>query len=180
LAEKPRLDIGKLGDVMEGEHRPGHFAGVIQIVSKLFDIVGADKAYFGEKDFQQLSVIRFMVAQLKYKIEIVACPTIREESGLAMSSRNIRLSQKGRHEAARIFSSLISAKAQYQKYLPTLLKQHVKDQIEKDGFLKTEYIEIADEVTLQPVSSWQQFEHCRIFAAVFCEEIRLIDNVRLF
>ena len=83
-------------------------------------------------------------------------------------------------EAAGIYAALISAKAQWKKYLPVLLKQHVKDSIEKSGYLRVEYIEIADEVTLQPVSSWQLNEHCRIFAAVFCEEVRLIDNMRLF
>ena len=180
LTEAPKVDIGILGTVMEGEHRPGHFNGVIQIVSKLFDAVNSDKAYFGEKDFQQLAVIRFMVDKLNINIEIIPCPTVREESGLAMSSRNLRLSEKGKHEAAGIYAALLSAKAQFKKYLPALLKQHVKDQIEQNGSLKVEYIEIADEVTLQPALSWNQFEHCRIFAAVFCEGIRLIDNVRLF
>ena len=174
------LDIGQLGTVMEGEHRPGHFAGVIQIVSRLFDIINPDSAYFGEKDFQQLAVIRFMTKQMNYKIEIIGCPTVRESTGLAMSSRNLRLTEKGRVDASEIYTSLLSAKAQYKKSLPVLIKQHVVSSIEKDGNLKVEYIEIADEETLQPVSSWDQHQHCRIFAAVFCEGIRLIDNVRLF
>jgi pantoate--beta-alanine ligase len=173
------VDLGHVGEVMEGEHRPGHFAGVIQVVSRLFEITEADRAYFGEKDFQQLAVIRLMVKALNFKIDIVACPTIRETSGLAMSSRNLRLTEKGRHEASLIYTALLSAKASYKNYLPALLKLHVKEMIEQSGYLKAEYIEIADEVTLEPVTSWEQFEHCRIFAAVFCEGIRLIDNVRL-
>jgi pantoate--beta-alanine ligase len=174
------LDIGSLGTTMEGEHRPGHFAGVIQIVAKLFDAVKPDRAYFGEKDFQQLAVIRYMTGKLNYDIEIIGCPTVREVSGLAMSSRNLRLSDKGRAEAAKIYQALLSAKAQWKKYLPVLLKNHVKDMIEADGHLKVEYIEIADEISLQSVNTWDQFPHSRIFAAVYCEDIRLIDNVRLF
>jgi pantoate--beta-alanine ligase len=174
------LDIGSLGTLMEGEHRPGHFAGVIQIVSKLFDLVKPDRAYFGEKDFQQLAVIRFMTGRLNYRIEIVACPTIRESSGLAMSSRNLRLSDKGRTEAARIYQALLTAKAQWKKFLPVLLKNHIRDMIESDGYLKVEYVEIADEITLRSVNTWDEFPHCRIFAAVYCEDVRLIDNVRLF
>jgi pantoate--beta-alanine ligase len=175
-----KLDLGNLEKVMEGAHRPGHFAGVIQVVSKLFHIVEPENAYFGEKDFQQLAIIRFMARHEKMNVQIVACPTIREKSGLAMSSRNLRLTPGGRDAAAGIFRALAFAQQEWKKFPPGKLKDMVTEKIESNRSLKIEYIEIADELTLQSVKSWEDHEHARIFAAVFCEEVRLIDNVKLF
>jgi pantoate--beta-alanine ligase len=178
--EGQRVNLGELEKVMEGEHRPGHFAGVVQIVSKLFEIIHPHKAYFGEKDFQQLAIIRLMVARLKMEVSIVPCPTVREESGLAMSSRNLRLSDEGRKEAAAIYSALKEAHHEWKNYTPAGLKKIVIDQIQVNPQLKVEYVEIADEETLQPVNNWSGRHQARIFAAVFCEGVRLIDNVKLF
>ena len=166
-------------NVMEGIHRPGHFNGVVQIVSRLFEIVKPLKAYFGEKDFQQLTVIKSMVKQLGSKVEIVACPTIREKNGLAMSSRNQKLSEKGIEEATEISKTLFYVRDNWKKFQPAELKKIAIDKIESSGKLKVEYIEIADEETLQSVHTWDQSKQIRCFAAVFCEGVRLIDNVKI-
>lgn len=177
---KINLSLGKLEDVMEGEHRPGHFVGVVQIVSKLFEIVKPDNAYFGEKDFQQLAIIRFMTKELNYPVRIIGCPTIRESNGLAMSSRNLRLTEKGREEASAIYKYLNFAAERWKEFSPQNLINEVISKIESSGFLKVEYVEIANEDSLQAVQNWSDFKHIRCFAAVFCESIRLIDNVRIF
>lgn len=176
----PELDLGLLGNVMEGAHRPGHFAGVVQIVSRLFEIVKPEKSYFGEKDFQQLAVIRYMTKEFGFPIQIIGCPTVRESNGLAMSSRNLRLSENGRAEASAIFKALSLAVNKSENHSPAELKKIIARKIESVDSLKIEYIEIADEETLQPVTDWKNHFHVRCFAAVFCENVRLIDNVRIF
>lgn len=176
----PELDLGLLGKVMEGTHRPGHFAGVVNVVSRLFEIVKPEKSYFGEKDFQQLAVIRFMTKEFGFSVRIIGCPTIREKNGLAMSSRNLRLSEKGREEASAIFSALNFAVKNRENHSPTELKKAVQRKIESVDSLTIEYIEIADEESLQPVADWNNLFHVRCFAAVLCENIRLIDNMRLY
>ena len=178
--KKINSDLGNLANVMEGIHRPGHFDGVIQIVSRLFDIVKPGRAYFGEKDFQQLTIIKLMTDKLKYPVEIIACPTIREESGLAMSSRNLKLSKEGLKNAAEISMVLNYVKDNHGKFPVDVLIKLATQMIESSGKLKVEYLEIADEETLQPVQSWEQYKHVRCFAAVYCEGVRLIDNVQLF
>jgi pantoate--beta-alanine ligase len=172
--------LGKIAEVMEGAHRPGHFAGVVQIVSRLFEIVRPDRAYFGEKDFQQLAVIRYMTQALKFPVEIIACPTIREENGLAMSSRNLRLSPEGRVHAAVIYRSISQAAHRWKDHAPGELKNTMVREMESVPGLRVEYVELADEDDLQPVLDWKSHRHVRCFAAVFCEGVRLIDNVRVF
>ena len=178
--KKINSDLGNLANVMEGIHRPGHFDGVVQIVSRLFDIVKPGRAYFGEKDFQQLTIIKLMTDKLKYPVEIIACPTVREESGLAMSSRNLKLSKEGLKNAAEISMVLNYVKDNHGKFPVDVLIKLATQMIESSGKLKVEYLEIADEETLQPVQSWEQYKHVRCFAAVYCEGVRLIDNVQLF
>ena len=178
--KKINSDLGNLANVMEGIHRPGHFDGVVQIVSRLFDIVKPGRAYFGEKDFQQLTIIKLMTDKLKYPVEIIACPTIREESGLAMSSRNLKLSEEGLKNAAEISMVLNYVKDNQWKFPVDVLIKLATQMIESSGKLKVEYLEIADEETLQRVQSWEQHKHVRCFAAVYCEDVRLIDNVSLF
>ena len=178
--KKINSDLGNLANVMEGIHRPGHFDGVVQIVSRLFDIVKPGRAYFGEKDFQQLTIIKLMTDKLKYPVEIIACPTVREESGLAMSSRNLKLSEEGLKNAAEISMVLNYVKDNHGKFPVDILIKLATQMIESSGKLKVEYLEIADEETLQPVQSWEQYKHVRCFAAVYCEGVRLIDNVQLF
>ena len=177
--KKNVLELGQIADVMEGVHRPGHFDGVVQIVSKLFEIVKPQKAYFGEKDFQQLAVIRLMVNKIRFPVEIIACPTVREKSGLAMSSRNLKLSKNGLQDAAEISKTLFYVKENWKKFNPVDLKERAIEMIESSGKLKVEYVEISEEESLQPAKEWNPNKHIRCFAAVYCEEIRLIDNIQL-
>ncbi len=172
-----KFNFGPLETVMEGKHRPGHFNGVAQVVSKLFDFVKPDSAYFGLKDFQQLAIIKEMVKQMKIDIEIVACPIIREESGLAMSSRNELLTTEERKNAAVISETLFKAKELAKQKSVNELETWVIETINKNSFLTVEYFEIVDELQLQPVKSWE--EECTKVGciAVFCGKVRLIDNV---
>ncbi|MCF8363081.1 MAG: pantoate--beta-alanine ligase [Prolixibacteraceae bacterium] len=173
-----KFDFGNLGSVMEGKHRPGHFNGVAQIVSKLFDAVMPDKAFFGLKDFQQLAIIRQMTEQLEYNIEIVACETVREPDGLAMSSRNKRLTPEQRKSAPLIAKTLNEAKNKAQNYKIEEIKQWVTSTIDANPYMETEYFEIVDEKTLQPVTTWGECDNKAGCIAVYCGEVRLIDNIK--
>jgi pantoate--beta-alanine ligase len=176
---KQQFDFGELENVMEGKFRPGHFKGVAQVVSRLFEIVNPDKAYFGEKDFQQLAVIRQLVKQKNYPIKITGCATMREEDGLAMSSRNALLNAADRKEAPRISEGLFFIRENRKKYSLHELKQKAIGMIEESRLLKVEYLEIADEETLQPVNDWSNTKKLRAFASVIAGNVRLIDNVGL-
>lgn len=175
--DKRQFDFGQLDKVMESVHRPGHFNGVAQVVSRLFDIVNPDKAYFGEKDFQQLAIIRQMVKQLNLSVQIVSMPIIREVSGLAMSSRNERLSSEQKLEAVNI-SRILSESRKWAEVLTvaeTLAKVEV--QVNAVKGLEVEYYEIVDGYTLQPVEEWSEAEYIVGCIAVYCGDVRLIDNV---
>ena len=172
-----QFNFGKLETVMEGKFRPGHFNGVAQVVSKLFDMVEPDKAFFGLKDFQQLVIIKSMVKQLNLPVQIIPCPIIREENGLAMSSRNERLTKEQRENATHIFKTLTSAKNKVAKMSVEELKSWVVDEIDKNEYLETEYFDIVDDVNLNSVSDWTQNENIVACIAVFCGEVRLIDNL---
>ncbi len=174
----PKLDLSGLDQVMEGAHRPGHFAGVIQVVKKLFDAVGPCKAYFGEKDFQQLAVIRKMVKLLGQPVEIVGCPIVREADGLAMSSRNMRLTPEERKVAPAISKALFSAKEAWPMLDADAIKALVAAEIAREPLLKLEYVEIADTETLQPVKAGQK-TNAVLCVAVHLGKVRLIDNVVL-
>lgn len=178
--KKRELQLGKIAEVMEGVYRPGHFVGVVQIVSKLFEIVRPQRAYFGEKDFQQLAIIRLMVRDFGFPVEIVACQTIREKSGIAMSSRNLKLSKQGLKDAVEIYKALIYVKKNWRHFQPEELKNKTLTMIESSGKLKVEYVEIVDEETLQPILNWDDHKHIRCFATVYCDKIRLIDNIQVF
>ena len=178
-ADNSVFDFGNLDKLMEGTARPGHFKGVAQIVCKLFDVVMPDRAYFGEKDFQQLAIVKHLVATKNYNIDIVACPIIREDNGLAMSSRNALLTAKQRVEAAVIFKAL-SACAEKVKNTPiNELKDWAIAQIDGTANMKTEYFEIVDRKTLQSASEYG--ENClqACIAVRVSEGIRLIDNISL-
>ncbi len=172
------FDFGNLDKVMEGKYRPGHFNGVAQIVSKLFVFVEPNRAYFGEKDFQQLAIIRQMVKQLSMPIEIVGVPIVREDSGLAMSSRNERLSSQERKTAANIYKTLCESKNLYPQSKPGEIINQVVDTINKIDGLSVEYFEIADGNTLQSVSEWSDSEYVVGCITIFCGEVRLIDNIK--
>ena len=174
------FDFGQLDKVMEGKFRPGHFKGVAIVVKKLFEIVTPTKAYFGEKDFQQLAIIKKMVSMLKMSLEIVACPIIREPDGLAMSSRNARLTAEERFEAPVIYKALSGIKENYSWFIPDGVKQLVKGEIQESPYFRIEYVEVADTLTLQPLDDWQDAEHAVICVAVYIGQVRLIDNIELY
>jgi pantoate--beta-alanine ligase len=149
---------------------------VVQIVSKLFNLVQPDKAYFGEKDFQQLAIIHHMVKTMNYKVEIVDCPIVREASGLAMSSRNERLTADQRKKAVEISKVLFESRNFAKTLTPDQLVQWVVKKINEVDELEVEYFEIVDSQTLQSLNSWNgQAVGC---IAVFCGEVRLIDNIK--
>lgn len=174
-----KFNFGKLEQVMEGEHRPGHFNGVAQVVSRLFDVVKPDRSYFGLKDFQQLAIIKSMVKQLQLRVEIVPCAIIREKSGLAMSSRNELLTDEQRINAAVISETLFKAKELMRQKSVQELTKWVVDSINQNPFLDVEYFEIVDDEQLQPVKNWGQ-ENTKVGCiAAFCGKVRLIDNIVL-
>ena len=170
------FNFGTLETVMEGRHRPGHFNGVAQIVSKLFDAVQPHIAYFGEKDFQQLAIIREMVKQLNYTITIAGCPIVRESSGLALSSRNMLLSAEEHKKAPIIYQILSESCIFVAQKQPHEVRNWVLNKFQNTG-LDVEYFEIVDAYSLQPVSSWNESDYIVGCIAVFCGKIRLIDNI---
>ena len=169
------FDFGGMDRLMEGKFRPGHFNGVVQVVSKLFKLVQPDKAYFGKKDFQQLAIIHRMVRLMHFPVEVVDCPIVREASGLAMSSRNERLSAAERDTAANIYRILNESRNLTDKMSPGELTQWVTDEVNNAGGLSVEYFDIADRETLITIDRWQPESIGCI--AVFCGEVRLIDNI---
>lgn len=172
------FDFGELEQVMEGAHRPGHFNGVAQIVSKLFDIVLPDMAFFGEKDFQQLAIIKRMVQMLNLNVEIVPCETIRETDGLAMSSRNLLLQKSDRVHASVIRELLLKSVEMKNKASVVEVKKYIVEALNDVDNFKTEYFEIVNADTLQPLNSWTEDVPKAACVAVFAGRIRLIDNIR--
>ncbi len=172
-----QFDFGQIDKVMEGVHRPGHFNGVAQVVSRLFDIVKPDKAYFGEKDFQQLAIIREMVKQLNLSVQIVAMPIVREASGLALSSRNERLTSKQKEVAVNISKTLFESKKWMDNLSVKQVIDKVTDTLNSFDELNVEYYEIADGYTLQSVKDWKGANYIVGCIAVFCGDVRLIDNI---
>ncbi len=167
-----------LDTVMEGACRPGHFNGVAQIVSKLFYAVEPDRAYFGEKDFQQLAIIRAMVNQLGLDLEIVGCPIVREEDGLAMSSRNTLLSEDERERALTISSTLFASVDFAKVNTLEATREFVEDMINDTPGLELEYYQIVDGNTLQEIEEWGDSDYVVGCIALFCGNVRLIDNIR--
>ncbi|MBQ9641552.1 MAG: pantoate--beta-alanine ligase [Bacteroidaceae bacterium] len=165
--------------VMEGAFRPGHFNGVCQIVSKLFMFVEPDRGYFGEKDFQQIAVIRAMVKDLKFHLQIVPCPIVREADGLAMSSRNTLLTAQERQIAPAIYKALRRSVNLQQTHTVEETKQAVINEINAVEGLEVQYYEIVDAETLVSITDWNQAEHVQGCITVFCGHtpIRLIDNI---
>jgi pantoate--beta-alanine ligase len=178
--EKKEISFGNLDKVMEGAHRPGHFNGVAQVVSKLFRIIEPHKAYFGQKDFQQLAIIRSMTKQLDLPVEIIACPIVREKDGLAMSSRNVRLTEKERQVAPLIYKTLSQVKEMQNKVSVEELKSFVENQIKKEPLMDLEYFEISDSETLMPIKDYREAKSAVACIAVKLGNVRLIDNVLLY
>lgn len=173
------FDYDGLEDQMEGKHRPGHFDGVGTIVKKLFEIVKPTRAYFGEKDFQQLQIVKKLVVKHKIPVNVIPCEIYREPSGLAMSSRNERLSEKARNESKLIHKILLEAKEKFMLKSALEVSQFVVREFKKHKNFTLEYFEIADEETLLTCKRKIKNKKYRGFIAVFIEDIRLIDNISL-
>lgn len=171
------FDFGQIDKVMEGVHRPGHFNGVAQVVSRLFDIVKPDRAYFGEKDFQQLAIIRAMVKQLGLPVQIVPMPILREESGLALSSRNERLTLGQKNIAVAISKTLSESREWIVDCTVAEVVKTVADTLNAYEELEVEYYEIVDGYTLQSVTDWVDSDYIVGCIAIYCGEVRLIDNI---
>lgn len=171
------FDLGPVAAVMEGPRRPGHFNGVAQIVSKLFDIVKPDNAYFGEKDFQQIAVIRQMVKLLGLPVNILACPIIREADGLALSSRNTRLTAAQRKKAPVIAATLHESLAFVPRKSVKEAIEYVVNTINAVEEMEVEYYEIVDGYSMQPVTDWSQTDYPVGCITVYCGAVRLIDNI---
>ena len=174
------FDFAGLDQVMEGKMRPGHFNGVVQVVSRLFDLVQPTRAYFGEKDFQQLAIIHHMVERSSLSerytgLKIVDCPIVRENSGLAMSSRNDRLSEQEKQTAVTISQTLFASLQWAKTASIKEVQQRVIDTINNVDGLEVEYYEIVDKHTLQPTDNWDNAVGC---VTVYCGPVRLIDNIR--
>lgn len=173
-----QFNYAPLDTVMEGKYRPGHFNGVCQIVSKLFLIVEPTRAYFGEKDFQQLAIIREMVRKYPFNLEIVGCPIVREADGLALSSRNARLSTVQRTQALQISKTLFASVEYAKTHTLDETKTFVETKIAESEGLRLEYFEIVDGTSLQTVHSWEDSNYIVGCITVFCGEVRLIDNIK--
>lgn len=172
------FDLGAVAEVMEGAMRPGHFNGVAQIVSRLFSYVNPTRAYFGEKDFQQIAVIRRMAQLEGFDFEIIACPIVREADGLALSSRNVRLTPEQRQIAPAIHRTLARSLDMTRDKSVGEVKQWVKEEIDRQPFMTTEYYEIVNPLTMQPTDSWMTSDGPAVgCVTVYCGDVRLIDNI---
>lgn len=169
------IDLGYIGSCLEGTERPGHFEGVMQVVKRLLDIVQPNKIFMGQKDFQQWTIIRFMCKALKMPVEVVPCPIIREEDGLAMSSRNVRLSDKARQDAVLISQKLFDVKAQKGKKGIEKLIDSATTALNKIG--EVEYFSVINMDSMEAINTWDAADNILAVAAVWVGGIRLIDNV---
>lgn len=173
------FNFGQLDKVMEGVYRPGHFEGMAKVVKRLFDIVQPDTAYFGEKDYQQLAIIRKFSSDLHIPLTIIGCPIVRESDGLAMSSRNMLLSHEQRKLAPQIFETLKETKEKVSRTSPSELKKWVAQQINKIEGFELEYFEIANASTLETIDNWYEKTIAMGFIVVRVGTVRLIDNIVL-
>jgi pantoate--beta-alanine ligase len=175
-----RYHFGSLETVMEGAFRPGHFNGVAVVVRRLFELVRPTKAYFGEKDFQQLAIIQALVRDFNLPVKVVPCPTVREADGLAMSSRNMRLTPEERAIAPRIFEVLSKAVSLRNVLSPAEMRVFAMQELAKTPEFRLDYVEVADAVSLQPLQHWNSATSARIFVALHLGSVRLIDNMMIF
>lgn len=171
-------DFGTIGEGMEAEYRPGHFQGVAEVIHRFFTILKPTRAYFGEKDYQQLAIIRWLVDRYDHPTEIIPCETIRAESGLAMSSRNYNLSNDEYEKAAEIYEILSFCKNNKDKFAPTDLEKVCLDKLKVN--FRPEYFTIADQYSMVPLKDWTDSNYPRAFVAAYCGSVRLIDNLALF
>lgn len=170
-------NFGSIGKGMEADYRPGHFNGVAAVIERFFEILQPDSAFFGEKDYQQLAIVRYLAASLGSKTKIIPCATKRYPNGLAMSSRNFRLSEAHLKTAAEIYSILDFAKRNKNTMSPQELKVSCLAQL--NSFFKVDYFQIADEETMIPLENWTDSDKPRAFVAAYLNGVRLIDNLSL-
>lgn len=174
-----QFDFGQIDKVMEGATRPGHFNGVAQVVSRLFEIVNPGRAYFGEKDFQQIAVIRAMIKALAIDVEIIPCPIVRDQDGLALSSRNQLLTPAFRAKAPLIYATLKGAVERSKELSPAEVKAWVVAEIEQQSAMKVIYFQAVDSLSLKEVNSWEEATQIQGCIAVQAGQIRLIDNIAI-
>lgn len=175
--ERKEYNFDALGKVMEAKYRPGHFEGVATVVSELFKVINPTRAYFGEKDYQQLAVINWLVRNEKFQVEVIPCPTVRNKKGLALSSRNKRVSDGGREIATNIFKAMKFCKLNFKKYNPKDLISMATKML--GGEFELEYLEIVDEKSFEKHEEWKKDVSYRVFVAAYLEGVRLIDNLSL-
>lgn len=176
--ETVELDISSLTQYMEGPNRPGHFEGVVQVVHRLLEIVKPHRLYMGQKDFQQFSIIAYMLGKLKMKTKLVVCPIIRAEDGLALSSRNVRLTKKNRERSTILFQTLTYIKEQQEKYTVKTLEKKAMEMLDIRGF-NPEYFSIVEGKTLAPIKKVSDHKYVVACTAVWAGDVRLIDNMIL-
>lgn len=174
------FDFGQLSSVMEGAYRPGHFDGVASVIERFFDIIEPDFAFFGEKDFQQLAVVSKLVENSGIKTSVVGCPIVREKNGLAMSSRNQRLSKVEKEVASEIYKGLLDMKSNFRNISVEGAKSSYIAWIDAHEIMEVEYIEIVDGKSLMPIKKWEDTTICMAFTAININGVRLIDNLTLF
>ena len=172
------FDLGNLDKVLEGKYREGHFRGVALIVTKLFELVKPTRAYFGQKDFQQLVIVRRLVKLMGVPLEIIGCPIVREEDGLALSSRNTRLCQEERKQAPFIYQTLKLAREKRGTMSPEQIRAWVRTRFEQKDQMRLEYFEIVDDIALEPIHDWNEDKNKIGCIAVHLGEVRLIDNLK--
>lgn len=170
-------DFGSIGKGMEAEYRPGHFEGVAEVIHRFFEILNPSKAYFGEKDYQQIAIVRWLVDQYGHATEIVECATIRDKSGLAMSSRNYNLTKEQYELASEIYRALYYCRKNKGNIKPTELAELCFNKLKVN--FKPEYFTIADQFTMVPLKQWSDSQYPRAFVAAYCGAVRLIDNLSL-
>jgi len=173
------FDFDGLEKQMEGEFRPGHYDGVGTVVKRLFEIIQPTNAYFGEKDFQQLQIVKKLVEKLKLNVNIVECPIYREKNGLAMSSRNERLTENEKKEAALIYKILKASRTKFKSNSASAISNWVEKTLQKHKLIQLEYFQIAEEISLLPCLRKNKNRKYRAFIAVFINNIRLIDTISL-
>jgi|SRR5690554_620480 len=171
------FDFGSLGKGMEADYRPGHFEGVAAVIERFFSIINPDRSYFGEKDYQQLAIVKWVKNHFEFDTEIVGCKTVRYENGLAMSSRNYLMKKEDFQTAAKIYECMQYCKNNIGKKPPQTLTKECYKLLQKD--FKPEYVEIVDEENLKPITNWSEAKRPRVFVAAYLSEVRLIDNLSL-
>lgn len=175
--EKQRVDYGALTSILEGAKRPGHYDGVVQVVRRLFEIVRPHRGYFGKKDFQQVAIIREMVRREQIPVEIVPCELIRDENGLAMSSRNVLLSDESKKDALALVNTLRAMKERFPQESPVELQAWGQSQLENNPVVELEYLEVLDGLNFEQPEAWNDYQSPMALVAAFVGGVRLIDNL---